>query len=113
MASYTYEAEQEDVLQRQLDAQEISVNANLVTGTNDFPGRTIVDNSTIAVTVITVDFQEPIKKYFKVIARNRLTGAILPLLSRPSLLVPNSIRIKVDATAQTGVTLDNATFVQV
>lgn len=73
------------ILGRQLEAQELVINADLTAATSDLPGKVTIDNSTLTATVITVDLGEDIAKCFLAEVRNRATGAIVAIAAAPSV----------------------------
>lgn len=98
----SFQAKDALVQSRQLEAQQISVTANVVAGTVDSQIVSI-NNSTLAASVITLDVKEPILKCLEAVVRNRATGAIVPLAAAPSIAVANKISVTVDGTARTDV----------
>lgn len=99
----SFRAKDSLVESRQLEAQEVCAQCNLVAGTSDAPGIIAIDNSTIADTVITLTVSEPIAKCFFAEVRNRATGAIVALEGAPSLAVAQKISVQVDGTGLTDV----------
>lgn len=99
----SYQSKDELIHGRQLDAKSVSTVANLVAGTSDLPGRLEINNTTIAATVVTLDIGEPVRAFFKITAHNRLTGANIPFLSAPTLLLPNKLIVVLNGTGQTSV----------
>jgi hypothetical protein len=73
------------ILGRQLEAQELVVNADLVAATSDLPGKVSIDNSTLTATVITADLGEDVAKCFLAEVRNRATGAVVAIAAAPSV----------------------------
>lgn len=101
-----YDSKDSEILGRQLEDQRIISVCNLVTAASDLPVNIVVDNSTIATTVITLDIEESIKKCFEVSVKNRITGAIVPLLAAPSLAVAQKISVTVNGTGLTDVVVE-------
>jgi hypothetical protein len=85
------------ILGRQLEAQEVIVDANLVAATSDLPAKVSIDNSTIAATVITLDAGEAVAKCFFAEVRNRATGAVVAIAAAPSVS-GSEISVTCDAT---------------
>ena len=81
----TYQAKDSQVQTRQLEAQTIRFNVNAVAGSSDLPTVVTIDNTTIATTLITLAVLEPLTKCYFAEVRNRVTGAIVPLLAAPVL----------------------------
>ena len=100
----TFRAKDSLVQSRQLEAQEIVAQCDLVAGSSDAPSIISIDNSTIADTVITADLGEPIAKCFLAEVRNRATGAIVALEGAPSVS-GSEISVQVDGTGQSNVCL--------
>jgi hypothetical protein len=97
----TFQAKDSLIFGRQLEAQEVHVNADLTTGVSDLPSAVVIDNSTLTATVITLDLAEPVSKAFRVTVTNRATGANVALAAVPSLAVANKISVTVNGTGIT------------
>jgi hypothetical protein len=112
----TYQAKDSQVQSRQLEAQTIEFNCNLVAGSSDLPTVVTVDNSTLATTLITLAVLEPLTKCYFAEVRNRITGAVVPLLAAPLLTnatvvtppgptpsstYPEAVQLSVNGTALT------------
>lgn len=102
----SYESKNSDILARQLEAQEIVVEANLVAGSSDLPSNISIDNSTLAATVVTLTVSELVSKCFKATIRDRATGANEALAAAPDLSVANKVSITVDGTGLTDVVVN-------
>lgn len=94
------------ILARQLEAQRVVVEANLVAGSSDLPSNVAIANGTIAATVITLTVSEVLKKCFGVSVKNRATGATIALAAAPDLSVAQKISVTVDGTAQSDVVIE-------
>ncbi len=99
----SYQAKDSSLQARALEAQNAVVEANLVAGTSDLASNIVIDNSTIATTIVTLSVNEPLKKCYHVKVINRITGAVLPLLAAPSLAVAQKISVTVNGTGLTDV----------
>lgn len=102
----SYEPKDQQVAARQLEAQSVVAQANLVAGSSDLPSNLVIVNTVIAATVITLLVNEPLKKCFGVSVKNRATGAIIATAAAPSLAVAQQISVTVDGTAQTDVVIE-------
>lgn len=114
----TYQAKDSQVQTRQLEAQTIEFNCNLVAGTTDLPTVVTVVNTTLAATTITLAVLEPLTKCYFAEVRNRITGAVVPLAAAPVLTnativtppgptpsstYPEAIQVTVDGTGLSDV----------
>jgi hypothetical protein len=77
----SYQAQNEILAGRQLEAQSIVFTADLPSATSDLPGAVVIDSSTIASTTITLNVGEDLAKFFIAEVRNRATGASATLTS--------------------------------
>jgi hypothetical protein len=90
---------------RQLEAQSIVAQANLVAATSDLPSCISINNSTIADTLIVINIKEPVAKVFKAQVTNRATGANIALEALPAIS-GNQVTLQVDGTAQSNVCVE-------
>lgn len=79
----SYMSNDSQVQERELEAQEVFVVADLTAATSDMPSNVTIDNSTLTATVITLDANQAVSKAFMVEVRNRATGAIVAIAAAP------------------------------
>lgn len=79
----SYYSQDSQLQSRELNAQEVIIEANLVAGISDLPSNLSIDNSTITQTLLTFSASEKISKCYSIQVLNRVTGAIIPTLAVP------------------------------
>lgn len=100
--SISYQAKSSPVLSRQLEAQEIVAECNLVTSLSDAPSIISISGA-LASRTITLDVNEEISKCFFAEVRNRATGAVVALSAAPDLSTAKKISVTVDGTGLSSV----------
>lgn len=100
--SISYQAKSSPVLSRQLEAQEIVAECNLVTSLSDAPSIVSI-SGVLTARVITLDVGEEISKCFFAEVRNRATGAIVATAAAPDISTSKKISVTVDGTGLSSV----------
>lgn len=103
-----YESKNTELYARQLAAQDIIFTADLSdgSGSSSLATNVVINNGTIAATVITLLTNQPVQKCFKANVRSRATGANTVIAGVPDLSVANQISITLDATGLTDVVVN-------
>jgi len=103
-----YEAKDSELRARQLTAQTIIFTGDLATatGSTNFPAHVVINNASLHVTTVTLDVGEPISKCFRVLVRDRVTGANIEYVSLPDRSVANKISITLDGTRNSDVVIE-------
>lgn len=95
--SISYQAKSSPVLSRQLEAQQIVAECNLVTSLSDSPSIIEISGA-LAARKITLSVGESISKCFSAQVINRATGQLIALAAAPDTSVAQKISVTVDGT---------------
>lgn len=109
-----FQSKDPSISARELEAQTVVFNCNLVGATSDLIAAAFV-NGTIGATVITLNVDEPIKRCLYVNVTNRATGAVIVHTAAPAVVntlaaglspAVHTISVTVDGTSQSDVCVE-------